>query len=238
MPEKESSVKLYFSQSHNLLNSLVLVLPLLILYQVGLLLVGAEGLNGVDFVSIILVKAADGPLGLVIFNFVLLALLFAGAYHLRKKEKFDTGFFAPMVAESLVYALFMGAFIVFVIRHTVPMTQGEPDPGKLGWLTKVTISLGAGVYEELLFRLCLVSLTAYAFARWVKARKAVSIAAAFLISSLLFSLAHYAGGQVEAYGFFYRFLAGLIFAAIYRFRSFAIAVYTHVFYDVFVLFSR
>lgn len=236
MPEKKpSQFKLYFSQSHNLLNSLVLVLPLMIVYQVGLLLVGSQGLNGVDFVSVLLVSLT-GPWGLIVFNFVLLVLLFLGVWHLRKKEKFDSGFFAPMLIEGVVYAFFLGAFIVFVMRHTIPMTQ--VDPGELSPMAKVTISLGAGVYEELFFRLGLISLLVYFFVKVVKVQKATAIIAAFLISSLLFSLAHYVGTEIEAYGFIYRLIAGLIFAVLFKFRSFAIAVYTHAFYDMFVLFSR
>lgn len=235
MAGMKNQVKQYFSQSHNLLTSLVLVLPLLILYQVGLLLVGDDALNGVDFVSVLLVRLTDGPLGLIIFNLVLLLLLFIGTWHLRRKQKFDPGFFAPMLVESAAYALFLGVVIVFIMQHTMPMAG--PAFEQLGWLTKVTISLGAGVYEELLFRLVLISLLTYVFVKWVKVQKGTALFGAFLISAFLFSLAHYIGAQVEAYGFVYRFIAGLIFAVLFKFRSFAIAVYTHAFYDIFVLFS-
>ena len=235
MQEKKNQFKLYFSQSHNLLNSLVLVLPLMILYQVGLLLVGHQGLNGVDFISPHLVRLT-GMWGLVIFNFVLLGLLFWGTYHLRKRQRFESSFFAPMVVESVVYAFFLGALIVFVIRYAIPMADARIEDAD--WITKITVSLGAGVYEELFFRLILVSLLMYFFTKVAKVQKASAIFGAFLISSLLFSLAHYAAEPIDRYGFTFRFLAGLIFAALFRFRSFAIAVYTHAFYDIFVLFSR
>jgi membrane protease YdiL (CAAX protease family) len=229
-------LKLYFKQSHNLLNSLVLVMPLLILYQVGLLVNRFKGVNGVDFVSQILVPIA-GPVVIVVLNFVLLALLFLGLWHLRKKQKFDSSFLGPMLVESIIYAFFLGAIIVFVIRYAFPIADSQ-DLGQADWITKVTISLGAGVYEELFFRLILISLLTHVFFKGIKVHKASAIFGAFLISSLLFSLAHYATGPIDAYGFTYRFLAGLIFAALFKFRSFAIAVYTHAFYDMFVLFSR
>jgi membrane protease YdiL (CAAX protease family) len=235
MKEKESQLKRYLSQSHNLLNSLILVLPLLILYQVGLLLGGFRGVNGIDFVSQLLVPMA-GPLVIVILNFVLLVLLCIGMWHLRKKERFDPGFFAPMVIESVFYAFFLGAFIVFVIRSAFPMAGAEL--GQENWLTKITISLGAGVYEELFFRLGLISLFTYFFVKVVKVEKATAVLGAFVVSSLLFSLAHFVGRNVEAYEFIYLFIAGLILAVLFKFRSFAIAVYTHAFYDIFVLFSR
>lgn len=231
----KDQVKQYFSQSHNLLNSLVLVLPLMILYQVGVLLVGSEALNGVDFVSIILFRLTDGPLGLIIFNIVLLIVMAVGTWRLRKKQNFDVNIMIPMLIESTIYAVFLGVVIVFIMRHTMPMAR--PEFAHLGWLTKITISLGAGVYEELLFRLLLISLLTYIFVKWAKVQKGTALFGAFLISAFLFSLAHYMGAQVEAYGFVYRFIAGLIFAVLFKFRSFAIAVYTHAFYDMFVFFS-
>ncbi len=237
MPQKKpNQIKLYFSQSHSLLNSLVLVLPLLILYQVGLLLVGfKQALNGVDFVSIILLSYT-GIWGLLVFNLVLVIVMLLGAWQLRKKHRFNPDFFLPMVLESMVYAILLGVVIVLIMRHTFPMAGPVEEPG--GWLTKVTISLGAGVYEELFFRLGLISLFAYVFVKWVKVHKATAFFAAMVISSFLFSLAHYIGTPIEQYGLVYRFLAGLIFALLFKFRSFAIAVYTHAFYDIFVLFSR
>jgi membrane protease YdiL (CAAX protease family) len=228
-------LKLYFSQTHNLLNSLVLVLPLLILYQVGLLIIGRQGLNGVDFVNQVLVNTT-GRTGLLVFNFVLLVLLLVGTWQLRKKHKFDSGFFAPMIVESIIYAFFLGAFILFVIRYAFPLADTALD--QADWITKVTVSLGAGVYEELFFRLVLISLLYYFFHKGIKVQKASAIFGAFLISSLLFSLAHYATEPIDKYGFTYRFIAGFIFAALYKFRSFAVAVYTHALYDMFVLFSR
>jgi membrane protease YdiL (CAAX protease family) len=191
--------------------------------------------NGIDLVSQILVPEL-GPIVIVVLNFILLLLLGLGMWHLRKKERFDPGFFAPMVVESVFYAFFLGAFIVFVIRYT--FTMADANLGQEDWLTKITISLGAGVYEELFFRLGLVSLFAYFFARVVKVEKATAVLGAFVVSSLLFSLAHFVGRSVEAYEFVYLFMAGLILAVLFKFRSFAIAVYTHAFYDMFVLFSR
>ncbi len=235
MPEKESQLKQYLSQSHNLLNSLVLVLPLLIIYQVGLLLGNFHGLNGVDLVTVSLLHFA-GIYGLLFFNIALIVLFFVGTWHLRKKHKFDPGFFMPMVVESAFYAFFLGAFIVLIMSYALPMAQ--TDIKEAGWATKVTVSLGAGVYEELVFRLGLISLLVYFFTKAVKVKKGTAVLAAFVISSVLFSLAHFVQREMVAYEFVYLFIAGLILSVLFKFRSFAIAVYTHAFYDMFVLFSR
>jgi membrane protease YdiL (CAAX protease family) len=61
---------------------------------------------------------------------------------------------------------------------------------------------------------------------------------AFLLSSVAFSLVHYlppAGDPWSFGSFTFRSLAGLAFATLFKLRGFAVAVYTHAFYDVFVL---
>jgi membrane protease YdiL (CAAX protease family) len=143
-----------------------------------------------------------------------------------------------MVVESAFYAFFLGAFIVFIMHYTVKMAA-QTDITQADWATKITVSLGAGVYEELVFRLGLISLLVYFFTKSVKVKKWTAVLAAFVISSVLFSLAHFVQREaIVAYDFIYLFIAGLILAALFRYRSFAIAVYTHAFYDMFVLFSR
>ena len=61
---------------------------------------------------------------------------------------------------------------------------------------------------------------------------------ALVISSVVFSLAHHVGPAGEAFtfgAFVYRTLAGATFAIIYHVRGFAVAVWTHFLYDVYVL---
>jgi hypothetical protein len=96
--------------------------------------------------------------------------------------------------------------------------------------------VGAGIYEEALFRLLFFSglLTAFNMAelprRW-------SIGLAVLASALLFAGAHNMGPRGEAFEcplFIFRTLAGAYFAWIYCVRGFGIAVGAHAGYDVLV----
>ena len=68
---------------------------------------------------------------------------------------------------------------------------------------------------------------------------APAAAIAVLISSALFSCAHYLGSEpFHIVSFTYRFLAGMLFCALFWFRGFAVAVYTHTIYDIYVLVGR
>jgi membrane protease YdiL (CAAX protease family) len=92
--------------------------------------------------------------------------------------------------------------------------------------------MGAGVHEELVFRLGLLCGLVALFQR-----TKVGIAIAIVISSVIFSLAHHVGVYGEDFtmhAFVYRSLAGGVFALIFWFRSLAHVVYAHVFYDVLV----
>ena len=60
---------------------------------------------------------------------------------------------------------------------------------------------------------------------------------AVVITSLLFSAAHYIGPQGDSwqlYSFVFRFLAGGFFAVLFVYRGFGIAAGTHALYDIFV----
>jgi hypothetical protein len=85
-----------------------------------------------------------------------------------------------------------------------------------------------------------LSLLVWVGAKVLGFRRAVAIAVAFVLSSLAFSAAHHViGGEPWRVGaFVYRTLCGLIFASLFWWRGFAVAVYTHALYDIFVLVVR
>jgi hypothetical protein len=96
--------------------------------------------------------------------------------------------------------------------------------------------LGAGVYEEALFRLVLVP-TFYGALRVLQAPQVMASALAVTGSALLFSLAHHAGTPGEAFTWFafvFRWMAGVFFAWVFVIRGFGIAVGTHTAYDILV----
>jgi membrane protease YdiL (CAAX protease family) len=95
---------------------------------------------------------------------------------------------------------------------------------------------GAGLYEEVLFRLLLLPALVWCFERL--GFSAIPAACWGLVtSSLLFSAAHYVGplGDTFAiYSFTFRFLAGMFFASLFLVRGFGIAAGTHAVYDILV----
>jgi membrane protease YdiL (CAAX protease family) len=233
-PSKDS----YFEQSRDLPSSLILVLPALLFYELGLLWSGGATINGVDFITIILARRW-GPNGLLVFNGLLFLAGIIGLHYLKRNRGFDPRIIGGVLIESTVYAMFLGTVILWIMSHIPGFNAGLDTGGaaRMGVVDAIFISLGAGINEELVFRLLLYSGLAWSFGKFTK--RGAAVAGAVVVSSLLFSLAHYAGGEsFQAFSFVYRFLAGAIFCGLFVVRGFAVAVYTHAIYDIYVLVSQ
>jgi membrane protease YdiL (CAAX protease family) len=232
------ATKGYFEQSRDLGNSLILVAPLLVIYEAGLLL-GIANLNGVDFITVLTMHYA-GLRGLLVLNLALLVGIALAANARKKDKRFDPSIVPFVLVESTLYAIVLGVAISQVLRylHFNPAAQtGEGAVG--GTLHDVVVSLGAGVNEELFFRVGLFNAIALVVAGRKSEGKepsAAPVAIALIVSSVLFSLAHYLGSEsFTVYSFVFRTLAGALFCAIYVGRGLAVAVYTHAIYDMIVL---
>jgi membrane protease YdiL (CAAX protease family) len=99
------------------------------------------------------------------------------------------------------------------------------------------ISLGAGLYEELLFRVILVSGLAWLGGRVFGWSPVAASLFAVVLGALVFSAFHYIGpyGEpLELGSFTFRTIAGLLFSGLYLRRGFGITAWTHSLYDVFL----
>jgi hypothetical protein len=144
-----------------------------------------------------------------------------------------------MLLESVVYAALLGtvtASLTSLLLAGVPLATVIAQAGgaPLGLGTQLVVSLGAGIYEELVFRVLLVSgITAgLATLGW---RRPAALTAAIVLSALIFSGFHYVGPLGDAFtlpSFTFRAIAGLLLSALYAGRGFGIAAWTHALYDV------
>jgi membrane protease YdiL (CAAX protease family) len=237
----------------NLLTSLILVFPLFLVYQVGVLAL-PQVYNGADLITSELLRLLHGQRGYyLLVNGVLLIAFLVLLAVMRRKNEFHARQFIPVVLESALYAVSMGTLIVFVMRdvlHVNPNLQiaaaaaaaqtAAPQAAPVehvGLLAKIVLAFGAGVHEELVFRLLMIPGLIAIFTKVVQLRRWIAVTFAFLVSSILFSAAHHViGGEAwHVWPFVYRFFCGMIFATLFEVRGFAVAVYTHALYDIFVL---
>lgn len=216
------------------LTSAILVFPLFLVYQLGIL--SGRGQNGVDFVTRALIRVGHRDLNnyLVLLAGALLAYA-AVVLLLRRTGRFSPRAFVPMLAESAFYALVMGSIILFVIHQFTRIVPGLAIGGASA-LDVVVISAGAGFHEELIFRVIVMGGLAWLLTGLTGPRRAWLLA--IVLSSLVFSVAHHLGPVGEPFtfaAFVYRTLAGVFFAIVYHVRGFAVVAWTHALYDVYVL---
>lgn len=203
--------------------SFVLIFPLMLAYAVGVLFTGR--INGADVVTRSLYTVAGSRTAYLLLyaGFALLFLLW-----IRRGNRWSTlrlEIAAPVILEAAIYALTLGALITLVLDRLLGL--GLDGRSVVG-------ALGAGVHEELVFRLAMFG-GFVALLSGLERRFAVALA--LVTSSLLFAAAHHLGAYGEPFtthAFAFRTLAGIAFGAIFWFRSLAHAVYAHVLYDVVV----
>ena len=94
--------------------------------------------------------------------------------------------------------------------------------------------IGAGLYEEVIFRLGLFSLLLLLL-RLVLLPSLIAVPLAAIVGALVFAAAHHIHGEpIEPLHFLFRGFAGLFFTGLYVFRGFGIAVGAHAGYDILV----
>jgi len=238
-----STLREYYSSSPSVVTLALLVFPVFAIYQIGVPF--SPVLNGVDLVTTLTLSLVERSLLLYLGLNGLLIAAFVGVLFLgRARGGFDARVFAPLLVESGIYALCMGSLIVFVMRELLGLGSLLAIPAaaaalnELGLLDRIVVSCGAGFHEELIFRLILFGGMAWLLERGLGARRWLALGSAALVSAFLFSLVHHLGSLGEPFAmgpFVYRFLSGLFFAALLKARNFAVAVYTHTIYDIFVL---
>jgi membrane protease YdiL (CAAX protease family) len=104
---------------------------------------------------------------------------------------------------------------------------------ELSFWSKMAISVGAGLYEELMFRMLLIAVIHTLLVDVGKASEGLGATIAVIISAAAFAWYHKSPGvAMTAQQAMFYVLAGLYFGAIYVLRGFGIVVAVHALYDV------
>lgn len=251
----------YWSESRRPLASLIFLLPLLAVYECGIRWSNGEQIaavqNGADtWMRIWLLQAGvDRPwvLPLLIIA-VLLACHVVGKHPWRISMETFIGMFSESLLGAIVL-LVLGQVLSIGFRNFGWMPADVVEAAIPSHAATAVGFVGAGIYEEVLFRLLLLPL-AYCALRLLLIPRRWAAVTAVITTSVVFSLAHYiepsSGSQwpslsafsgaaehiVSApetwFGCGFRMLAGVVFAALFLVRGFGITVGCHVLYDLLV----
>ncbi len=140
-----------------------------------------------------------------------------------------------MFLESLIYGSLLGLAVGSLTDVLLTPQEIYFNQSKINFLV---LNLGAGIYEEFVFRFLLITGILRILKKAVK-NKFVIYSGAFLLSSLFFSFFHYLEPFNEPFqvnAFLFRFIAGSIFSIIFIFRGYGIAAYSHFLYNILLMF--
>lgn len=247
----ESLWSVYWAESARPLVSLVFVAPMLAAYESGLVLLGPQAMrNGADLWLRWWLE------GIGLGQYFLLPLIICCGllawHHLRGEPwRVQPVVLSGMLLESVVLSLMLlmlarlqGA--ILACASAAGEAAGAPTASGLD---HALAFLGAGIYEELLFRWLLLPVLAGVLG-YVGFSRPAGLSVAVLLGSLLFAAAHYRidilvgshhvvttiGDAFEWTSFLFRFVAGLFFSGVFLCRGFGIAAGTHALYDILVFF--
>lgn len=228
----------YFIYSKNFYVSLLFLLPMLFLYEVLCLLHYSHKDYQLRNSADVLIKNIFNninPSFNIFITFILIGLflwLVYGNYKILFKNGINLSYLLLMVIESIFWSF---TLIILMQRFDILLLQIS---GQDNISNQLYLAIGAGIWEEMLFRVILIYISMKFFTILLKFKNINSIIYSLLLSSLLFSLFHYIGGMGDVFtlnSFLLRGFAGLILATIYVNRGFGITAYTHIFYDVIII---
>ena len=231
----------YFHDSARPLTALVFVLPMLLVYEIGILSLGPSAMrNGAEqWLRKLLDTVGFGQYLLLPLLTCLVLLgwhhITRGDWRVSQKTLYQMVSETVMVACGLVALAFLQSWLWSSLGGQSPQPPAAMAVQGTG---RIVGFFGAGIYEELLFRLMLIPTIAQALI-WLGENPRSSLWSAAVVSSLAFAAAHYRmfveqGDLFRWDTFAFRFIAGMIFATLFIYRGFGIAAASHTLYDVLV----
>ncbi len=228
----------YFGITRSATYGFLAALPLWVAYEGLILLANAQRLGEIRVSADIWIKrvlSSFGDLGLAGLGVVVLLIGIAVFIAERKKNvPLKPSYLFWMPLESALYAIVLGWVVgmsVGALFNLAPPQVAEFDAP-----TQLALSLGAGLYEELVFRVLLVGGLYLIFTRFTD--KTVAYTSAALIAAAIFSAVHYIGVFGDPFtlpSFIFRFIFGLMLNILFILRGFGIAAWTHAIYDVLIV---
>lgn len=254
-----SPYQAYLQESQKPIVCLVFALPFFLSYHVGVWYIHERSqsawANGAD---IFLARALNivnigGPM--ISFFLVVSVFLFLQALK-GQNWRVRPGTLALMVLESLIFALppfLLGKLVTRVIDPHLPVVAAAVTDGAAGaagqsdifnYFVNIVLSVGAGVYEEFLFRMLIMGGLFYLGKRLLQMKGTTLYVFAVLTQAILFALFHHLPGSPQELTweymrhpqflrfFAFRTVAGVYFAYLYRERGFGVTAGSHAFYDI------
>ena len=229
-PPRRSS---YRHLTHRPLNCLLFVLPLLGLFHIGSAFAQTTLLASRHLERLL---GVFGPTAGYLPPLLVVAALLLQHVAQRRTWRAQGVVLAGMVIESMLWAVSLYAvhYLCARLLHTTGVLAAGHGQTVF---QKLLLAVGAGVYEEFIFRLIMVGLVTWTLHKVFGLKRDWGILLAIVAGALAFSLYHFSWTSpdvpFEWEPFVWRAAAGLCLGVIYAYRGFGIAVGTHALWNLY-----
>lgn len=240
----------YFERSKSPLHVLVFVLPLIVAYELGLaLLFGTgEAISVSAHVSLLELFDAFGISargGLLVGGLTIVIVLLLWHVLRRDPWKVDVHTVGLMAGESvaltvpLLILAMLAAYVLpaaatTIVELAASADRDAMDPAQLSRVQRMVVSIGAGLYEELVFRMLFIAVLHTLLVDVLNATDRIGAAVGVAVSAAAFALYHQ---PADGWKMIFYFVMGVYFGVLFLIRGFGIVVAVHALYDVLVLWS-
>lgn len=225
----------YLAQSQTPLMALLFVLPILILHEIGVREFGTLSGHMLEyriaaFALMTRFFQACGASGRYLPALAVVAILLT--WHIARRDawRFNLHLLPLMALESLAWATpLVGVYLLFspASTHALPAANGK---------LAASLYLGAGVYEELVFRLAAFSVLSLLLTDIARQSTKWTTPLIVVISAVAFSCYHMLGSShIPWQSFVFTALRGIYYGIIFIERGFGLSVGTHTAYDLLYL---
>ncbi|MGE3175231.1 MAG: CPBP family glutamic-type intramembrane protease [Planctomycetota bacterium] len=225
----------YFAWSRDPAVGLFAVLPLWLVYE-GLRLQLAPSERNLSEWLLLDTVARLGPIFGAVLRAALAIAVFAAMRSVISRQIPWAKVTLVLILEGTVYGLLLGPLAGALAGPAERLLDAAAFPGRERLLQDLVGSLGAGIFEEIVFRLGLMSLLVWLWLRagaGTHASRLLGGVVAVVVSAVLFSLHHHLREPFDRPVFLFRTMAGVLLGLLFWFRGFGVCVYTHAMYDVY-----
>jgi hypothetical protein len=223
----------------NAWSDLALTLPVFVAYHLGVAFLPTR--NAADMLTQQMLRLCDHSVMTYAGLTVGIGIAFVGGLILLgRRDSLRWQRFVSVGLEAVAYAVAL-RLVAGAVVGQLRLAGGTSIT--LGPFNALVMSLGAGFYEELVFRVGIYGLGGTLVALALLSSPTPIKRVLFWVgwaafSSALFSGWHHVGEFGEPFtlsAFVFRWVSGLIFTLIFGLRGFAPVVWTHLLYDIWVL---
>ncbi|MCC6660361.1 MAG: CPBP family intramembrane metalloprotease [Phycisphaerales bacterium] len=235
----------YAELSRRPLHVLAFLLPLLAAYEIGSVLFLRDPGTGAaqtirarallqDFFEVF------GAVGLYLPGALLVVILVTWHVMRRDPWRVRPGVLGGMLVESLLWTTPLLAFAVFMqsLGNSTPAAAAADGLMAMPAGSRLLVSIGAGLYEELLFRLIGITVLHMVLVDVCRVRTLTGSVLAVGLSALAFAMYHDLSSEragIEWGLAVFYFGSGAYFGGLFLMRGFGVVVAVHALYDALVL---